>query len=120
MTEVLLKAPRRDQKLLAPVNPPEEAASAFEHFRPVRPLKVPKTDQLVAVPTGIPLHRFDRWFRVGADPEGDQGKELPTREGFGARLLKRVLTVQTGADVKIDYDPDRLRVSVAVPLEMSK
>ena len=38
---------------------------------------------------------------------------LPTREGFGSRLLKRVLTVQTGADVKIDFDPDGLRVTVA-------
>ena len=43
--------------------------------------------------------------------------ELPTREGFGSRLLKRVLTVQTGADVKIDYDPDGLRVTVAIPLQ---
>jgi PAS domain S-box-containing protein len=46
--------------------------------------------------------------------------ELPTREGFGSRLLKRVLTVQTGADVKIDYDADGLQVSVAVPLAVSK
>ena len=35
------------------------------------------------------------------------------------RLLNRVLTVQTGADVKIAYDPDGLRVTVAVPLERS-
>lgn len=41
---------------------------------------------------------------------------LPTREGFGTRLLNRVLTVQTGADVKIDYQPDGLRVGVAVPI----
>ena len=45
--------------------------------------------------------------------------ELRTREGFGSRLLNRVLTVQTGADVKIAYDPDGLRVTVAVPLERS-
>ena len=43
--------------------------------------------------------------------------KLPSREGFGSRLLNRVLTVQTGADVKIDYDPDGLRVTVAVPLD---
>jgi PAS domain S-box-containing protein len=42
--------------------------------------------------------------------------ELPTREGFGSRLLNRVLTVQTGADVKVDYNADGLRVTVAVPL----
>ena len=46
--------------------------------------------------------------------------ELPTREGFGSRLLNRVLTVQTGADVKVDYDADGLRVTVAVPLEGSE
>ena len=44
--------------------------------------------------------------------------ELPTREGFGSRLLNRVLTVQTGADVKVDYDADGLRVTVAVPLPL--
>jgi PAS domain S-box-containing protein len=42
--------------------------------------------------------------------------QLPTREGFGSRLLNRVLTVQTGADVRIDYQPDGLRVVVAVPV----
>jgi PAS domain S-box-containing protein len=46
--------------------------------------------------------------------------ELPTREGFGSRLLNRVITVQTGADVKVHYDPDGLRVTVAVPLEGSE
>jgi hypothetical protein len=43
--------------------------------------------------------------------------ELPSREGFGSRLLKRVLTVQTGADVRIHYDPNGLRVTVAIPLQ---
>ena len=42
--------------------------------------------------------------------------ELPTREGFGSRLLNRVLTVQTGADVKIDYQADGLRAVVALPI----
>jgi PAS domain S-box-containing protein len=46
--------------------------------------------------------------------------ELPTHEGFGSRLLKRVLTVQTGADVKIDFDPDGLRVTVALPLGVDR
>jgi two-component sensor histidine kinase len=45
--------------------------------------------------------------------------ELPTREGFGSRLLNRVLTVQTGADVNIAYDPDGLRVTVTIPLARS-
>jgi two-component sensor histidine kinase len=41
---------------------------------------------------------------------------LPTREGFGTRLLDRVLTRQLGAEVDINYEPDGLRISVEVPL----
>ncbi|MCJ2056296.1 PAS domain-containing protein [Methylobacterium sp. J-048] len=41
---------------------------------------------------------------------------LPTREGFGSRLLKRVLSTQVHAEVHIDYDPDGLRVTVNLPL----
>jgi PAS domain S-box-containing protein len=41
---------------------------------------------------------------------------LPTREGFGSQLLNRVLTLQIGAKVDIAFDPDGLRVTVAVPL----
>ena len=40
-------------------------------------------------------------------------------DGFGSRLLKRVLTVQTGGDVKVDYDPDGLRGSTALKLEIA-
>ncbi|MCJ2079720.1 HWE histidine kinase domain-containing protein [Methylobacterium sp. J-090] len=41
---------------------------------------------------------------------------LPTREGFGSRLLKRVLATQVHADVVVDYDPDGLRITVEMPL----
>ncbi|MGH1575340.1 hypothetical protein ACRAWG_37745 [Methylobacterium sp. P31] len=41
---------------------------------------------------------------------------LPTREGFGSQLLSRVLTLQIGAKVDLAFEPDGLRVSVAVPL----
>jgi PAS domain S-box-containing protein len=44
----------------------------------------------------------------------------PTREGFGSRLLRRVLTAQTGADVDLDFAPDGLRVAVRVPLNGSR
>lgn len=40
----------------------------------------------------------------------------PTRQGFGTRLLQRILTAQMSADVGIDYAPDGLRVSVSFPL----
>jgi hypothetical protein len=32
----------------------------------------------------------------------------PTREGFGTRLLERVLTTQAQAAVKVAYDPEGL------------
>lgn len=41
---------------------------------------------------------------------------LPTQDGFGWRVLNRVLTAQVDAEVGIDYDPDGLRVTVDVPL----
>ncbi len=40
----------------------------------------------------------------------------PTREGFGHRLLNKVLATQTGAEVDVDFAPDGLRVSVRMPL----
>ncbi|WP_246102161.1 HWE histidine kinase domain-containing protein [Methylobacterium terricola] len=98
----------------------------------------------LAVPVGMALHELaTNAIRHGAlgDPEGrlevtwsvEDGAEgrmlhwtwnehdgppiaLPTREGFGSQLLKRVLTLQVGAKVDIAFDPDGLRVSVAVPL----
>lgn len=41
---------------------------------------------------------------------------LPTREGFGSRLLQRVLTDQIDAEVAIAFEPDGLRVTVDLPL----
>ncbi|APX84452.1 histidine kinase [Methylorubrum extorquens] len=42
--------------------------------------------------------------------------ELPTREGFGTRLLNKILTAQIAADVDIAFDADGLRVNVRIPL----
>lgn len=42
---------------------------------------------------------------------------LPTREGFGTRLLNKILTAQTGAQVQFAFDADGLRVHVRVPLK---
>ncbi|GJE13878.1 Blue-light-activated histidine kinase [Methylobacterium longum] len=41
---------------------------------------------------------------------------LPTREGFGMRLLNKILTVQTAAEVDVTRDADGLRINVRVPL----
>ncbi|MBE7200946.1 MAG: histidine kinase, partial [Parafilimonas terrae] len=41
---------------------------------------------------------------------------LPTREGFGTRLLNKILTAQVAAEVEIDFDDDGLRIDVRLPL----
>lgn len=41
---------------------------------------------------------------------------LPTREGFGSRLLNKILTAQTAAQVDVAFDADGLRISVRMPL----
>ncbi len=43
----------------------------------------------------------------------------PAREGFGSRLLQRVLTAQAKAEVTIDYRPDGLRAQISLPLAPS-
>ncbi|WP_210485594.1 PAS domain-containing protein [Microvirga antarctica] len=40
----------------------------------------------------------------------------PSRQGFGSRLLNRVLTTQLGADVKIDFREDGLRFAMTMPI----
>lgn len=52
-----------------------------------------------------------RWVEEGGPPVAK-----PTRQGFGTRLLDRVLTAQVKAEVGLDYDPRGLRVSVAFDL----
>lgn len=43
----------------------------------------------------------------------------PTREGFGSRLLRKVLTTQAEAEVDVMFDPDGLKVSIHIPLRAS-
>jgi PAS domain S-box-containing protein len=65
-----------------------------------------------SVTTGASERRLD-WTWVERD---GPVVEPPQREGFGSRLLERVLTRQVHAQVEIDYAPQGLRVSVQVPL----
>ncbi|HEV2541988.1 MAG TPA: HWE histidine kinase domain-containing protein [Methylobacterium sp.] len=58
--------------------------------------------------------RWD-WAEHDGPPVGH-----PTREGFGHRLLNKVLATQTGAEVAVDFAPDGLRVSVRMPLPTGK
>lgn len=54
--------------------------------------------------------RFD-WAEHDGPPVGH-----PTRQGFGHRLLDKVLAVQTGAQVDVSFAPDGLRVMIRMPL----
>jgi hypothetical protein len=40
----------------------------------------------------------------------------PTREGFGSRLLNKVLPAQAYATIKMDFAPTGLRASISLPL----
>ncbi|MET0746284.1 MAG: PAS domain-containing protein [Microvirga sp.] len=40
----------------------------------------------------------------------------PTRQGFGSRLLQRVLTTQLQADVNMDFNQDGLRFTMIMPI----
>jgi PAS domain S-box-containing protein len=51
------------------------------------------------------------WTEHGGPPVAP-----PTRQGFGSRLLQRVLTTQLQADVKIDFDARGLRFWMELPL----
>lgn len=98
----------------------------------------------VAVPIGMAVHelatnairhgalghpdgRLDVTWSIEEAPEGrvlhwtwnehnGPPVALPTREGFGSKLLNRVLTQQVAAKVDIAFNPDGLRVIVAAPL----
>ena len=49
--------------------------------------------------------------------QGGPSVSLPERQGFGSRLLHRVLTTQLNAKVEVDYDPAGLRVAIDAPLK---
>jgi two-component sensor histidine kinase len=44
----------------------------------------------------------------------------PTRQGFGSRLLHRVLATQLNAKVETDFDPEGLRVSIDAVLKQGQ
>ncbi|WP_407530422.1 HWE histidine kinase domain-containing protein [Methylobacterium oryzisoli] len=138
ITEDLAQAASFDGLLQAELDPYDERGRlALEGPRVVLPSEL-------AVPVGMALHELTtNALRHGslADPngrlqvtwwveDGPCGRALrwdwaehdgppaghPTREGFGHRLLNKVLAAQTGAEVDVAFAPDGLRVSVRMPL----
>lgn len=57
-----------------------------------------------------------RWLTWAWNEHDGPPPSLPTREGFGTRLLNKILTAQIAAEVDIAFDTDGLRVNVRVPL----
>ena len=51
---------------------------------------------------------------------GGPKSPLPTRQGFGSRLLHRVLTTQLNAKVEMDFDPEGLRVAIDTVLKQAQ
>lgn len=51
------------------------------------------------------------------EEKGGPNVSQPERQGFGSRLLHRVLTTQLNAKVEVDYDPTGLRVAIDAPLK---
>jgi two-component sensor histidine kinase len=43
----------------------------------------------------------------------------PTRQGYGSRVLDRILVAQVRAEVSMDYTPQGLVVTIALPLDGS-
>jgi PAS domain S-box-containing protein len=138
ITEDLAQAASFEGLLRAELDPYNERGRlALDGPRVVLPSEL-------AVPVGMALHELTtNALRHGslADPngrlqvtwwveDGHAGHALrwdwaehdgppaahPTREGFGHRLLNKVLATQTGAEVDVDFAPDGLRVSVRMPL----
>jgi two-component sensor histidine kinase len=52
-----------------------------------------------------------RWIERNGPP-----LEPPTHQGFGTRLLRQVLTMQTNAEVVMDFDRAGLQLRVVLPL----
>ncbi|MBM6581336.1 PAS domain-containing protein [Microvirga sp. BT689] len=48
--------------------------------------------------------------------KGGPRVSAPTRQGFGSRLLQRVLTTQLQADVSMDFPEEGLRFSMTLPI----
>jgi len=57
-----------------------------------------------------PILHFS-WTEHGGPQVG-----APMRQGFGSRLLQRVLTTQLNAEVNMDFQGDGLRFTMTMPI----
>jgi two-component sensor histidine kinase len=41
---------------------------------------------------------------------------IPTRKGFGTRLIERGLAAELGGEARLEYEPDGVRCRISAPL----
>jgi two-component sensor histidine kinase len=70
----------------------------------------------VEVAWSLSIEAERRKLRMRWTERGGPAVEKPRREGFGSRLLRRVLGTQIHATVALDYDPRGLRARITIPL----
>jgi len=59
---------------------------------------------------GLPVLKF-AWIEIDGPPVS-----APSRQGFGSRLLQRVLATQLSAEVNIDFHEEGLRFTMTMPI----
>ncbi|POR40136.1 sensor histidine kinase [Methylobacterium sp. V23] len=91
----------------------ELSINAVRHGAPGHPDgRLQVTWALEGTSDGLVLHWT--WNEHGGPPVA-----IPTCEGFGSRVLRKVLTIQAGARFNVAYHPDVMRVSISAPLRTS-
>lgn len=66
----------------------------------------------VAISWNVSGDRFTlTWIEQGGPPA-----KLPTRRGFGSKMIERVLTSEIGGSAQIDYDAEGLRCTFEAPI----
>jgi len=59
-------------------------------------------------------------LRLVWQERGGPTVSAPTRQGFGSRLLHRVLATQLNAKVEMDFEPEGLRVAIDTVLKQAQ
>jgi two-component sensor histidine kinase len=65
------------------------------------------------------IHELTTKLRLLWEERGGPEVSAPTRQGFGSRLLHRVLATQLNAKVEMDFRPEGLRVALDAVLKQA-
>jgi two-component sensor histidine kinase len=70
----------------------------------------------VTVTWGLETARGSPTLHLDWIERGGPTVVAPSSQGYGARVLERVLGGQVGAKVSANYDPEGLRIAIEIPL----